>query len=101
MTKIRETVEAHKGAKQESLTRLLNPIITGWTNYYRYSVPSKTFRTADKLILEKLWQWAVRRHPKKGKYWIANKYFHKIKNRKWTFAVTPNKNKPESRVVLK
>lgn len=66
MVKIRETIEAHKGAKQESLIRLLNPIITGWANYYRYSVSSKTFRKADKLIFEKLWQWAQRRHPKRG-----------------------------------
>lgn len=101
MVKIRETIEAHKGAKQESLIRLLNPIITGWANYYRYSVSSKTFRKADKLIFEKLWQWAQRRHPKKGKYWVADKYFHKINNRKWTFAVTPNKRKPESIIVLK
>ena len=101
MVKIRKTIEAHKGAKQESLIRLLNPIITGWANYYRYSVSSKTFRKADKLIFEKLWQWAQRRHPKKGKYWVADKYFHKINNRKWTFAVTPNKRKPESIIVLK
>ena len=78
MVKIRETIEAHKGVKQESLIRLLNPIITGWANYYRYSVSSKTFRKADKLIFEKLWQWAQRRHPKKGKYWVADKYFHKM-----------------------
>jgi RNA-directed DNA polymerase len=101
MTKIRETVEAHKGVKQESLIRLLNPVITGWANYYRYSVSSKTFGSADKLIFEKLWQWALRRHPKKGKYWVANKYFHKIKNRNWTFAATPNRKKPESKIVLK
>ncbi len=101
MVKIRETIEAHKGVKQESLIRLLNPIITGWANYYRYSVSSKTFRKADKLIFEKLWQWAQRRHPKKGKYWVADKYFHKINNRKWTFAVTPDKRKPESIIVLK
>lgn len=101
MSKIRETIESHKGVKQESLIRLLNPIITGWTNYYRYCVSSKTFRKADKLIFEKLWQWALRRHPKKGKYWVANKYFHTIKNRKWTFAITPNKKKPESKIVLK
>jgi len=101
MTKIRETIELHKGVKQESLIRLLNPIITGWANYYRYSVSSKTFSTADKLIFDKLWQWALRRHPKKGKYWVANKYFHVINNRKWTFAATPNKRKPESKIVLK
>jgi RNA-directed DNA polymerase len=101
MTKIRETIESHKGVKQESLIRLLNPVITGWTNYYRYCVSSKTFSKADKMIFDKLWQWALRRHPKKGKRWVANKYFHTINNRKWTFAVTPNRKKSESKIVLK
>jgi RNA-directed DNA polymerase len=101
MTKIRETVEANKAAKQESLIRLLNPIITGWANYYQYSVSSKIFRTADKLIFDKIWQWALRRHPKKGKRWVADRYFSKIKNRKWNFAVTFDKKKPENKIVLK
>lgn len=95
MVKIRETIEAHKGAKQESLIRLLNPIITGWANYYRYSVSSKTFRKADKLIFEKLWQWAQRRHPKKGKYWVADKYFHKINNRNGLSRSLPTRENPK------
>ena len=101
MSKIRETIESHKGVKQESLIRILNPMITGWANYYRYCVSSKTFRKADYLIFQKIWQWAVRRHPKKGKYWIADKYFTRIKNRNWCFSVCFDKKNPESRIVLK
>ena len=45
----------------------MNPVIKGWVNYYKNCVASDTFRKADYLIFEKLWQWAKRRHPKKGK----------------------------------
>ena len=33
-----------------------------------------------------MWRWGIRRHPKKGKKWIANKYWHTIGNSKWVFA---------------
>lgn len=85
MEKIRGIIDSNKGSKQESLIRLLNPVIVGWVNYYKNCVASDTFRKADYLIFEKLWQWAQRRHPKKGKYWIADKYFTRIKNRNWCF----------------
>lgn len=79
MQKIRGIIDSNKGSKQESLIRLLNPVITGWVNYYKNCVASDTFRKADYLIFEKLWQWAKRRHPKKGKYWIADRYFTRVK----------------------
>ena len=85
MQKIRGIIDSNKGSKQESLIRLLNPVITGWVNYYKNCVASDTFRKADYLIFEKLWQWAKRRHPKKGKYWIADRYFTRVKNRNWCF----------------
>ena len=34
-----------------------------------------------------LYAWAKRRHHNKGKIWIVHKYWHKIRNRKWTFAI--------------
>ena len=75
-----------------TLIRLLNPKIIGWANYYRCGASSKTFQKVDNQIFQKLWQWAKRRHPKKGKRWIANKYFHFYKTRRWTFLVKSIKN---------
>lgn len=34
--KINEIVNSHKTIPQESLIRLLNPVITGWANYYQH-----------------------------------------------------------------
>ena len=101
LAKIGETIKTHKSVKQASLIRLLNPVITGWVNYYRYSVSSQAFRKADHLIFQKIWQWALRRHPKKGKSWIAKKYFTSIKNRKWRFSECFDKKNPKNRIVLK
>lgn len=89
---IRYTIDSNKSCRQETLIRLLNPKITGWANYYRCGASSKTFRRVDDQIFRKLWQWAKRRHPKKGKRWIANKYFHFYKTRRWRFLVESEKN---------
>jgi RNA-directed DNA polymerase len=83
---IRNTVKANKSAKQENLIRLLNPKITGWTNYHKSSVAKATFSKVDHEIWLILWQWAIRRHPNKGKHWIKAKYFKTEGNRNWVFA---------------
>lgn len=101
MTKIRGIIDSNKGSKQESLIRLLNPVITGWVNYYKECVASDTFRKADYLIFEKLWQWVQRRHPKKGKNWIASKYFTRVKNRNWCFVANFKKGDTDDRIALK
>ncbi|CAG5001543.1 hypothetical protein DYBT9275_02687 [Dyadobacter sp. CECT 9275] len=89
--KVAAIIDANKTSRQDVLIRQLNPVITGWANYYKSCVASETFRKADSLIFKKLWAWAMRRHPKKGKFWVASKYFRKVKNRNWTFAVdTPD-----------
>jgi RNA-directed DNA polymerase len=101
MEKIRGIIDSNKGSKQESLIRLMNPVIVGWVNYYKNCVASDIFRKADYLIFEKLWQWAGRRHPKKGKYWIADRYFTRIKNRNWCFVANFKKGTKDDRIVLK
>lgn len=98
---IRYTIDSNKSCKQETLIRLLNPKITGWANYYRCGASSKTFQRVDDQIFRKLWQWAKRRHPKKGKPWVLKKYFHHYKNRNWRFLVVLNKNGKEDTFPLK
>ncbi len=101
MTKIRGIIDANKGSKQESLIRLLNPVITGWVNYFKYCVASDTFKKADSQIFKKLWQWSVRRHPQKGKKWVAKKYFGRVGNQNWYFISIFSKGDSEKKVTLK
>jgi RNA-directed DNA polymerase len=84
--KIKEVLRQMKAATQEEIIWKLNPIIKGWTNYYRVGVSAATFSRLDHLMWEKLWSWAKRRHSTKGSRWIAQKYFHTIGKRKWCFA---------------
>lgn len=86
LEKIRTVIETKKSIKQESLIRVLNPIITGWSNYYKTGTSAETFQRVDWEIFRKLWQWARRRHSQKCKGWVKDKYYRKIRNQKWCFA---------------
>ena len=84
--KISDIVKRHKMCKQESLIRMLNPVITGWGNYFRYGASTDAFHGCDNHIYTLTNKWALRRHPKKKKSWVAEKYWHKLRGRRWTFA---------------
>lgn len=83
--KIRKKIKSNKGCRQESLIRMLNPMIKGWGNYYRYGATRDAFHHVDNQIFKALWQWAKRRHSKKGKHWIADKYWHELRGKSWQF----------------
>ena len=87
LRKVRDIIKGNKSTKQETLIRKLNPVIRGWVNNQRYVVSSKVFSRVDYEIYNCLWQWAKRRHKKKSHRWIAQKYWHHIGPRQWTFSV--------------
>lgn len=72
--------------KQEELIRALNPVIKGWTNYFRSVVASETFSYLDMVLWNQLWKWGKRRHANKGHKWVACKYWHREGNRNWDFS---------------
>jgi len=82
---IKAVISSNKQMKSDELITKLNPIIRGWANYYVYSSAKETFNYIDYRIWKMLWQWCLRRHPRKGKYWIRRRYFMNINNRKWIF----------------
>lgn len=87
LEKVRSIIKGNKSTKQETLIRKLNPVIRGWVNNQRYVVSSKVFSRVAYEIYKCLWQWAKRRHKKKSHKWIAQKYWHHIGSRQWTFSV--------------
>ena len=97
MNKIRDKIKRSKAASQEQLIHELNPMIRGWTTYHSHNVSKATFSRVDYEIFKSLWQWACRRHPKKGKWWIANRYFHREGNRNWVFGVPSPKTAEQSK----
>ncbi len=72
--------------KQEDLIRELNPVIMGWTNYYRSVVASETFSYLDMVLWNQLWKWGKHRHANKGHKWIARRYWHRKGSRNWDFS---------------
>lgn len=63
----------------------LNPIIRGWSNYYRHCWCTRTFSHIDYHVWQALWRWAIKRHPNKNKQWIKDKYFKKTPRTAWDF----------------
>jgi len=85
MRKVREIIRVNPTAKQENLIGLLNPVIRGWANYHRGIVAKETFRKVDSDIWSALWRWARRRHKRKGRRWIAKRYWRAIGGQRWVF----------------
>jgi RNA-directed DNA polymerase len=86
LDKVRETIRANRSAKQETLIRLLNPMIRGWANYHRHVVSKETYTTVDNHIWHALWRWARRRHRNKSCQWVRQKYFRALDHWQQVFA---------------
>ena len=91
--KISEVIKGGKAWTQEHLISILNPIITGWANYHQSVVSKEIFSNLDNRLWGMLWKWAKRRHSNKSKSWIADKYWHKMRRRKWAFSTEGNELK--------
>ena len=73
--KLKLVIRSMRALPQGNLIDRFNPIIRGWSYYYRHVVSKKAFATIDHLLFKKLYRWALRRHPKKGKCWVVKKYW--------------------------
>ena len=86
-----DTIRNHaKAWEQEVLIEKLNKQIRGWANYHQSVCASEAFAHIDYVLYELLWQWAKRRHPHKGQWWVSTRYWQRKGNRNWVFS-TENK----------
>jgi RNA-directed DNA polymerase len=81
-----ETINRNKAARQENLIGLLNPIIAGWSNYYRAVVSKEVFQALDHKLYNRLMKWARFRHPRKSRHWITDRYWEVNRGKGWVFA---------------
>ncbi len=81
--KIRVVCKEGKSLSQDVLISKLNPVIRGWANYYRYGVSSEVYSSLDNYTWECIWNWCIKRHNNKGKFWTKNKYF----GNNWVFSI--------------
>ena len=83
--KLSRIIRENRSVSQQQLIRLLNPIIIGWANYHQSACSKRTFSVLDSRLWNMLWKWAKRRHPKKGKKWVKERYWTAHKTRQWIF----------------
>jgi RNA-directed DNA polymerase len=88
LAKIQETIDRSGSQTAGELIRRLNQQIKGWTMYHRYASSKRTFSYVDYRIFQKVWRWCRRRHPKKSRKWIKEKYFLRDGHRHWVFTGT-------------
>ena len=81
---LRELIRKHATISVNDLIKMMNPKLRGWANYYRHSVAKRVFGYVGHQVFLALWRWAVRRHPNKGRRWVARKYFFD-RNGQWQF----------------
>ncbi|WP_219418567.1 group II intron reverse transcriptase/maturase [Pseudonocardia nigra] len=88
MARIKATVRSQLGANASAMIRALNPIIRGWTAYYRTVVSSEVFHKLDRYLWRLTYRWALLTHRNKPRHWIVNQYFglfHPTRQDHWVF----------------
>jgi RNA-directed DNA polymerase len=86
--RLSEEVTALRGANADAVIARLNPIITGWTAYYRIGVSKRAFGALDAHLWRLAWKWARFSHPNKPRRWIIARYFgmfNPARQDKWVF----------------
>ncbi|MCA1702449.1 MAG: group II intron reverse transcriptase/maturase [Actinobacteria bacterium] len=77
-----------RGANASAVIRRLNPIIRGWSAYYRGVVSSEAFQALDGHTWRLTYKWAVFTHSKKPKRWVIARHYgplNKSRRDRWVF----------------
>ena len=86
--RLRTEVRSLRGTSAQAVIARLNPIIRGWSAYYRTAVSSEIFRALDHYLWKLTYKWAKHSHPNKPVRWIVRRYFGKFcksRNDQWVF----------------
>jgi RNA-directed DNA polymerase len=81
-------IKALRGANVAAVLSAINPIVRGWSAYYRGVVATETFQKLDHHLWQLTYRWALFRHPKKRKHWVVTRYFgqfHPTRRDRWGF----------------
>ncbi|QNA71808.1 RNA-directed DNA polymerase [Streptomyces sp. So13.3] len=79
---------ALRGANAGAVLKKINPVVRGWSAYYRTVVSSEIFTALDNHMWKLAYKWAKHSHPNKPKHWISAKYFgrfNKARMDRWVF----------------
>ena len=73
--RLRVEMCALRGRNVATVLRRINPIVRGWSAYYRTVVSSDTFTRLDDYVWKLTYKWAKYGHSNKPRSWIIARYF--------------------------
>ncbi len=79
---------ALRGASAAAVLKKINPIVRGWSAYYRTVVSSEIFTALDNYVWTLAYKWAKHSHPNKPKHRVSSRYFgrfNKARKDRWVF----------------
>ena len=92
VTRIRERLSAEmralRGSNAQAVIIRLNPVVRGWSAYYRHCVSARVFNELDDHGWKLTYKWATWTHPHKGKRWTVSRYFGQFnpaRRDRWVF----------------
>jgi RNA-directed DNA polymerase len=86
--RLRTELRSLRGTNAQAVLIRLNPVIRGWSAYYRGVVSSDTFSALDDYVWKLTYKWATYGHPNKSKGWVIRRYFgmfNRSRRDRWVF----------------
>lgn len=86
--RLRSEMKTLRGANAAAVLHTINPIVGGWSAYYRTVVSSATFSALDDYMWKLTYKWAKYGHQNKPRHWIVNRYFgqfNRSRQDRWVF----------------
>jgi RNA-directed DNA polymerase len=89
--KLKTLWHQHVGSPTGALISAMNPLIRGWSQYFRIGVASRVFADLDTFMYVRAQRYMQRRHPRKSGWWRTQKYWGQTKGPRqdrWVFMDT-------------
>ena len=99
LRKIRKRIKESRDLTAGELIAELNPMIRGWALYHHHVVSKAIFHAVDHAIFQAIWKWALRRHRRKSRRWVKDKYFPNEGPNRWVFTGVLKGEKGQVEVV--
>jgi RNA-directed DNA polymerase len=86
--RLRTEMKALRGANVSAVLHKIDPVVRGWSAYYRTVVSSDAFSALDDYMWKLTYKWAKHGHQNKSRHWIVSRYFgrfNKSRQDRWVF----------------
>jgi RNA-directed DNA polymerase len=73
--KLKGLWRTHVGSPIMALINAMNPVIRGWSHYFRTAVSKEVFTELDRFMYERAERYMKRRHPRTSGWWRTQQYW--------------------------